>query len=323
MNTYSVYIHIVPNGKKYVGLTRNSPEFRWRNGTGYSRSLFGNAVKKYGWENIRHGIFAEGLSFEEAEEMEKALIAQLHTLSTENGYNVTEGGNASNHIMTKEERERMSRKKMGANNPRSKPVRCLQNGVIYESVRIAAKELGLEKTNILRVLSGRNTHTGGYTFEYVRECDCKPKKRKKTLDELKEPQRKKTAVYNLDGELIGVFKSRKEAAEFCGVNVWLISDLMKHRHRRGNYMFRDAIPDTPQTITSYSEIKNGVYRYERPVDCFDLDGNFLKHFNSAALAARELNCDNSTILKVCKGMAKSHKGYIFRFVNPQGWEEMP
>ena len=32
---YFVYIHIFPNGKRYVGLTSQNPERRWGKGIGY------------------------------------------------------------------------------------------------------------------------------------------------------------------------------------------------------------------------------------------------------------------------------------------------
>ena len=35
MNNYTVYCHIFPNGKRYVGITKQKPEYRWDNGNGY------------------------------------------------------------------------------------------------------------------------------------------------------------------------------------------------------------------------------------------------------------------------------------------------
>jgi group I intron endonuclease len=48
-----------------------------------------------------------------------------------------------------------------------KPVKCLSNGVVYESVTHAAKALGLETTNISRCCKGVFKQTGGYSFEYA------------------------------------------------------------------------------------------------------------------------------------------------------------
>ena len=92
-NIYSVYIHITPSNKRYIGITSRAPEQRWNNGEGYSNSkYFYRAIKKYGWENIQHIIISENLSFEEAAEQEKALIKKYDTTNRNNGYNICSGG---------------------------------------------------------------------------------------------------------------------------------------------------------------------------------------------------------------------------------------
>ena len=48
---------------------------------------------------------------------------------------------------------------------------------------------------------------------------------------------------------------------------------------------------------------------------YDLNGNFIKEFPSAASAARELNLDSSVISKVCRGdKYKSHGGFKFKYI---------
>ena len=37
-NRWTVYIHISPNGKYYVGQTCKKPTSRWENGNGYKKS---------------------------------------------------------------------------------------------------------------------------------------------------------------------------------------------------------------------------------------------------------------------------------------------
>lgn len=47
---------------------------------------------------------------------------------------------------------------------------------------------------------------------------------------------------------------------------------------------------------------------------YDLQGNFIKEFPSAAAAARELKLDSSTITKVCRGQNKTHGGFKFKYI---------
>lgn len=54
MRKYIVYIHIFPNGKRYVGLTTQDVDSRWRNGEGYKHQFVYKPIKKYGWNNIKH-----------------------------------------------------------------------------------------------------------------------------------------------------------------------------------------------------------------------------------------------------------------------------
>jgi group I intron endonuclease len=92
-NEYYVYKHTTPNNKVYIGITKQNPNRRWRNGHGYSDSvLFFNAIIKYGWVNITHEILKEGISFEEANELEKYYIALYKSNQREFGYNITQGG---------------------------------------------------------------------------------------------------------------------------------------------------------------------------------------------------------------------------------------
>lgn len=49
----------------------------------------------------------------------------------------------------------------------SKPVRCIETDIIYESGKMAAEILGLSQGNISRVCRGKANTTGGYHFEFV------------------------------------------------------------------------------------------------------------------------------------------------------------
>lgn len=95
---YSVYMHTNKlNNKKYIGITNQKPEYRWRSdGSGYFRSPhFWSAIKKYGWENFSHTILENNLTREDACIREKYYIKLYNTTNQEYGYNMTLGGDGS------------------------------------------------------------------------------------------------------------------------------------------------------------------------------------------------------------------------------------
>lgn len=89
--TYCVYVHEFPNGKRYFGQTCVSPEERWRNGKRYS-GLMKKAIDKYGWENIIHKILFTELDADTADLIERMLIKLHKTNDAKYGYNITSGG---------------------------------------------------------------------------------------------------------------------------------------------------------------------------------------------------------------------------------------
>lgn len=109
---FSVYVHIFPNGKKYVGITHNKVETRWRNGKGYCNQLYINrAIQKYKWHNIEHNVLYTDLTKEEAENMEIRLIKEWKTNISKYGYNIELGGKLS--PVAKSTKQKISLSKIG------------------------------------------------------------------------------------------------------------------------------------------------------------------------------------------------------------------
>ena len=112
MNDYKVYIHIFPNEKVYIGITKQKPEYRWRNGKKYNNNIYiTNAINKYGWDNIRHIILYDNLTKQEAEIKEKELIKKYKANIKEYGYNILAGGNVSNGITEKGKQQMIEKNK--------------------------------------------------------------------------------------------------------------------------------------------------------------------------------------------------------------------
>jgi len=113
-DNWTVYSHISPSGKVYIGITHlKNPERRWgKDGKLYvGCTVFLKAISKYGWNNIEHKILYTNCSERVAKDIEKTLIGfyKLFDMS----YNMTVGGDGHNFGMectTTEYRTKQSQK---------------------------------------------------------------------------------------------------------------------------------------------------------------------------------------------------------------------
>lgn len=91
---YTVYMHMTPSGKVYIGVT-GSDDVNNRfgsNGRRYRNQVFGKAINKYGWNNIEHFILKTDLTREEAAQAEQHYIELYDATNPYYGYNKTIGG---------------------------------------------------------------------------------------------------------------------------------------------------------------------------------------------------------------------------------------
>lgn len=92
--TYTVYKHTSPTGKVYIGITSTELQHRWKGGHGYvTNTHFMRAIQKHGWDAFKHEVLAEGLTEQEAKQMEAEQIAKYDSTNPAKGYNVDPGGN--------------------------------------------------------------------------------------------------------------------------------------------------------------------------------------------------------------------------------------
>lgn len=152
---YSVYIHtIIENGKRYIGQCLGDPKKRWGpTGHRYKGQLFYNAIKKYGWENISHEIVATNLSLNEANRLEKALIAKYKTTERQYGYNITPGG-------------RDGAGSPGGLNPNARPVVCIETGKTWECATYCAKDINVNLASLQESLYN-GYRCKKYHYKYV------------------------------------------------------------------------------------------------------------------------------------------------------------
>ena len=91
---WSIYKHTFPNGKVYIGLTKQEPEKRFKNGYGYEDCpLMFNAIKKYGWNNVQTTwLYSNIETVQEAGLLERKAIQEYRSNEREFGYNLSNGG---------------------------------------------------------------------------------------------------------------------------------------------------------------------------------------------------------------------------------------
>ena len=213
MNKYKVYMHICPNGKKYIGITQQDVLKRWNYGNGYKGCvLFYKAIKKYGWKNIKHIILFDNLEKCDAEKKEIELIKHYKTNERKYGYNICSGGQGTpNHIVSKETRTKISEStKKAMNNPDIKEklkqchlgktlseehkakirlsarkyqtektkekmreinknkikVKCIETGIVYDSIHDASRKTNIAYQNIYKVCKNIRKKAGGYCWKY-------------------------------------------------------------------------------------------------------------------------------------------------------------
>lgn len=164
---YCVYMHTCPNGKVYIGITKQPPMKRWKGGSGYKYNAhFYSAIKKYGWNNIRHEVLYENLVQDEACSIEEFLIAYFHSTDREYGYNHSTGGERNFTFKHTEE----AKKKMSKAKSKTVFQFDIDSGkivAIYESAKQASLLTGINKISIQCVCNGQRKSAGGYKWQYA------------------------------------------------------------------------------------------------------------------------------------------------------------
>lgn len=98
------------NGKCYIGLTKNNPNYRFNQHKKRGTGLLKKAFSKYGEENFSLEILEKTSSLEMLNFLEKSYIEKYKSLSPK-GYNLHTGGNS--HEVSELTRERLKKAHLG------------------------------------------------------------------------------------------------------------------------------------------------------------------------------------------------------------------
>ena len=182
--TYKVYEYIFPDGKIYIGTTKNTIQERRDQGYQHNKALRA-AYRLAGWKNVKTVILEEGLSQHDAFEKEIEYISALKANDPAIGYNISRGGKATFKGLkhTQEQKSYMSRLYNGRtftqehiNNIRDAHAKYRLavyeisdsgNKMLHESLHAAAHAVGGYPTNISRAIKNKKRYKGCY-WEYAK-----------------------------------------------------------------------------------------------------------------------------------------------------------
>lgn len=275
-DNYTVYKHIFPNNKIYIGITKRKPEIRWNKGKGYKLCpLMNKAIEKYGWNNVKHEILFTNLSKEQAEQKEIQLIKEYKCNNRKYGYNIENGGNCCG---THSEE---TKRKIGSKSKGNKY--CLGRHISKEHIC---------KLHEGRMKKYKETGTYGYKgYMHTEEYRNKMSKALTGKKRSEETKKKISGSKKGNKNCIGRFMSKETREKIGNANRG-----RKLSEERIEYMRKNAIG-------------------KKKINQYDLDGNFIKQWSSIKEAGRALNIFPQNIGKVCRGQQKYAKGYLWRYAN--------
>ena len=201
--SFTVYVHITPSDKRYVGITSTTTEHRWgKNGENYKHQpYFWKAIQKYGWDNIEHVVIATDLSEIEACKMEQQLISEYKSNISKFGYNISAGGESPFYGIKRN-------KTWCANIAKS----------MSGNLNRVHKNSPEERKRISNRMLGNNYGSRRHiTDEY----------RQKALES--QPNRVIIEQYTLDGKLVATYRSVNEAHKITGI--WNIAEASRENGR--------------------------------------------------------------------------------------------
>lgn len=230
------------NGKCYVGQTKRTLNERWYGHcTKAGCTALHNAILKYGKENFSIEVIDTAVNESELNSKEKYWISELNTLSP-NGYNLKTGGDRSELVEDSIDKIRTTVKSLwdeGAYTAPWKRMVCqysLDGTLIetWDSIREAAKHLGITDKHISSVCKGDRRTSGGFMWRYYEDTLGEPielPSRKKNPQKWLTAHCKQVDQFDKDGNFIRRWESISQASTELNISSGQLTDTCKGKHK--------------------------------------------------------------------------------------------
>lgn len=314
MKTWTVYKHVSPSGKVYVGITSNIHR-RWAaNGYYYclKETIFSRALHKYGWDNFQHIVIAEGLTKQEASNLEKILIKEYKELGI--SYNITDGGEGYAGHHTKEHINNRVKSRIAHKQVDYIVLDKDFNHIVCKTASEVGTYLNVNSAVVNKVLVSpigysckkhyiwKHKKGTPIDIDYIKSCIIT------ALKIRKEKQSLHTKTIN-DKMVKASLKERK----------FLSCEERKKRYTSYGMLGKHHTEETKSRQSakrqgiapSIETIRKAAIKNQRAVEAF-VD-NVWKRYNSIKEASDKLNIDKANISAVCSGKRKTAGTLKFRY----------
>lgn len=289
------------NNKSYIGITTRGLENRWKehlsvannkNSKDYN-ALFKKAIRKYGESNFLIELLENCNSIEEMKQKEIFYIKKYNSYAFSSngwGYNSTLGGDGVFGYGTKAV-------------VRINPLTC-ELEEYYDSIKEAENFNG---RGVQECCANNKKYHNKKIFMYYEDY------KNKDINELQEyidNHYNIVCQLDLDGKLIKEWLSPSEPKEQMNYSQANISSCCTNKRKQANGFQWCYRRDLKKHLNKKIE-KN--HTTAKKVNQYNLNGDFIKTWNSITEAAKELKICGSKITCVCKGSRKTTGGFKWAY----------
>lgn len=276
------------NGKSYIGQTRYTLEFRWRQHLHKKDNVyFHNAIKKYGAENFSLEVLEE-CDVDKLNSREIFYIAKYNTF--EEGYNLTIGGDGNRRLILDDKYDEIKALYLaGFSSNKIATLYSVDKATIVKilrqlGVKIKSRKIDINNQEFLELVQD---YKSGYSLkELAKRYDCSDKglaeylKRKGiNLKEKYSILEDNQAQLNLIREYTDPYSTKK------------LSELLSEYHCSHN---------TFDKILSLHGTSKGRYKFKlKPIECLKVI-EMVNKGTSVQKVAREMEVDKTTIYTILK-----------------------
>lgn len=123
------------------------------------------------------------------------------------------------------------------------------------------------------------------------------------------------AVYQLDenGNILGCYHSIREAGRQLNISYTHIVACCNKERQRASGFYWQKVEDYNKNGFNHKPFESKI-KYNRPVNQYSLDGEYIATFNSLSEAGRAVKRDRKAISACCEGKTSMSAGYKWKFV---------